>query len=142
MFLPKLCYIVTYSRYIFNKIFCPCYLTLISKYGLYLIGWDRIWWDRALLQDTLRCALTIFFQHNFRLFFFFCNCFYLFKLFNPTKWVISKHPYKTHLWKRWGKEKKRSTYDVISQISLVAFVNFSLYTPVLWNCKWSKHKTY
>lgn len=107
MFLPKLCYIVTYSRYIFNKIFCPCYLTLISKYGLYLIGWDRIWWDRALLQDTLRCALTIFFQHNFRLFFFFCNCFYLFKLFNPTKWVISKHPYKTHLWKRWGKEKKK-----------------------------------
>lgn len=31
---------------------------------------------------------------------------------------------------------------MISQLSLVAFVNFSLYTPVLGNCKWPKQKTY
>lgn len=94
------------------------------------------------MHDTLRCALTFFFPHNFRLFFFYNVFFYLFKLFNPKKWVISKHPYITHLWKRLWKETKRSTYDVISQLSLVAFVCFSLYTPVLRNCKWSKHKTY
>lgn len=142
MFLPKLCYIVTYSRYIFNKIFCPCYLTLISKYGLYLIGWDRIWWDRALLQDTLRCALTIFFQHNFRLFFFFAIVFISLSYSTPQNELLVNILIKLIFEKDEEKKKKRSTYDVISQISLVAFVNFSLYTPVLWNCKWSKHKTY